>query len=76
MLTFSGGQIRDHQFIGWTGDKTSFQTIESWGNNIIRGELTPKLPSIPWYKSHPIPKHKRFSSRLAVAFAQSTEATC
>ena len=25
---------------------------------------------------HPIPKHKRFPSRLAVVFAQSTEATC
>ena len=25
---------------------------------------------------HPIPKHKRFSSRLAVVFAQSIEAKC
>ena len=29
-----------------------------------------------WYQPHPIHKHKRFSSRLAVVFAKSIEATC
>ena len=34
------------------------------------------LPSILQYKTHPIRKHKCFSSRLAVIFAQSIEARC
>ena len=33
-------------------------------------------PQNIWYKAHQIPKHKCFSSRLAVAFAQSKEARC
>ena len=35
-----------------------------------------RLPSILYYKTHLIPKHNRFSSRLVVVFAKSIEATC
>ena len=35
---------------------------------------TYRIPSILQYKTHPIPKHKCFSSRLAVVFAKSIEA--
>ena len=34
------------------------------------------IPSIIYYKTHPIPKHKCFSSRLAVVFAQSVDVRC
>ena len=40
-------------------------TEEIWLNSI-----TPT--SILFYKTHPIPKHKCFSSRLAVVFVKST----
>ena len=42
----------------------------------MTGTLYSGLPSILLYKTQPIPKHKYFSSRLAVAFAQSIEAMC
>ena len=35
--TTSGGQIRNHKFVAWTGYKTSFQTMESHN---INGKIT------------------------------------
>ena len=42
----------------------------------ISGRHSSRIPSILLCNTHPIPKHKYFSSRLAVLFAQSIEARC
>ena len=35
-----------------------------------------KLPSIPYYKAHPIPIHKRFSSRLIHIYTYHDMSCC
>ena len=57
------------------GVSTTAPILKTLELSVVRWE-TSLLPSILQYQTHPIPKHKCFWSRLAVAFAHYIEARC